>query len=277
MFAFSKFVLLATAVAGLQMVGTSAQSISSQCQATLAGIVSSSDASCLNAQNLVGLVLSSGSNASIVPTLNTWLTGLCAKPACSNDTLSTIVQNVTSGCQSDLNSLGLSGIDASQLSALVQTAYPTVRSALCLADSKQNNQLCVIEYLDSVQPYTGNLTLANIEAIGSNLADSSSAPSIPANVTCTDCVKGVYSVLNSGLGSFLPSTIGSSLQSTCGASFTDGSTPSDVAQLASGASSASSSTTVTPNGAVPALSFAPIVGVAASVLVAAVSALFVLA
>ncbi len=55
---------------------------------------------------------------------------------------------------------------------------------------------------------------------------------------------------------------------------TDGSSPSDVTESANGVSS---STTVTPNGVLPALSFSPAVGIAASLLVTVSSALVVLA
>ena len=109
------------------------QSISSQCQSTLASIITSSDASCLNAQSLLGLVATTN-NASVVPTINTWLTGLCAKPACTNQTISNVVQNLTSGCSSDLSALGLGSIDANELTALVESAYPTIRKVFCLAE-----------------------------------------------------------------------------------------------------------------------------------------------
>ncbi|KAI1796355.1 hypothetical protein LXA43DRAFT_615686 [Ganoderma leucocontextum] len=273
MFGSTKFALLATAVAGLQLAGTSAQSISSQCQSTLASILTSSDASCLNAQSLLGLAAASG-NTSVVPTINTWLTGLCAKPACTNQTISALVQNVTSGCQSELSSLGLSGIDASELTALVESAYPTVRKVACLSDTKQNNELCVTEFLTGVEGTTGNLSVANIEALVTNFGTSGSLPNLSSNVTCSNCVKAAYTIVSTDFAGILPSSVGSYFQNTCGASFTNGSSPSDVTESAS---SATSSTTVTSNGALPAVGFAPVVGIAASILVAASSALVVLA
>ncbi|KAM5531863.1 hypothetical protein V8D89_014493 [Ganoderma adspersum] len=273
MVGFTKFALLATAAAALQMAGTSAQNISSQCQSTLASIITSSDASCLNAQSLLGLVATTN-NASVVPTINTWLTGLCAKPACTNQTISNVVQNITSGCSSDLSALGLGSIDANELTALVETAYPTVRKVFCLADTKQNNELCVTEFLTGVEGTTGNLSIANIEALGTNLASGSSSLNLPSNVTCSNCVKAAYSIVNKDFAGLVPSSVGSYFQSTCGSSFTDGSSPSDVTESASGASS---STTVTPNGVIPALRFSPVVGIAASLLVTVSSALVVLA
>ena len=87
----------------------------------------------MNAQSLLGLVATTN-NASVVPTINTWLTGLCAKPACTNQTISNVVQNLTSGCSSDLSALGLGSIDANELTALVESAYPTIRKVFCLAE-----------------------------------------------------------------------------------------------------------------------------------------------
>ena len=89
-----------------------------------------------------------------------------------------------------------------------------------MRSTSNSNTLCITETLNNLQPYTGDLTITNLESYVSTIMSGGSIPNIPSNVTCTDCVKGVYSVLNSGLGSFLPSTISSYFQSTCGASFT---------------------------------------------------------
>lgn len=107
-------------------------SISQSCQSTLAQLVTSSETTCLNAGSLVGLVVST-QNTSVVSTVNSWLTGLCSQTACSNQTLADVVSNVTSGCQSDLQSAGIQA-SASELTSLVQQYYPTARKAACLAE-----------------------------------------------------------------------------------------------------------------------------------------------
>ncbi|KAI9066570.1 hypothetical protein FKP32DRAFT_1621942 [Trametes sanguinea] len=276
---FRKVIALATVVAGLQMAGTSAQSISSQCQSTLASIVGSSDASCLNAQSLVGLVVSSStsSNSSVVPTINSWLTGLCSRPACTNSTLASVVQNVTSGCSSELSALGLSNVNADELTTLVQTAYPTVRQVACLGDTSNNNALCVTETLNNLEPYTGTLTVANIESLASQIV-SGSVPNVPSNVTCTDCTKAAYNLVQQNFGDLISGFSGD-VNSTCGASFTDGSQPSSVTQLATDSTqSASQSSTANGAGVLSApIGFGPFVGLAASSLLTAASAVFVLA
>ncbi|TFK92064.1 hypothetical protein K466DRAFT_582280 [Polyporus arcularius HHB13444] len=275
--AFRNFALVAAAVA-VQLAGTTAQSlsISSQCQSTLAALVTSSDASCLNAQALVGLVASSSSssNTSIVSSVNTWATGLCSKPACSNDTLAAVVSNITSGCSADLQSLGLSNIDAGELTSIVQTAYPTVRQVLCLADTSNSNTLCVTEALKSIEPYTGALSVSNIESIATGIMGGGAIPSIPTNLTCTDCVKGAYSIVSQNFGDLIPSSVSSDLSSTCGASFVDGALPSTVTQLAT---KDGSSTTVTPNGAAPSFAAVPVFGIVAASLLAVSSAFALLA
>ena len=58
-----------------------------------------------------------------------------------------------------------------------------------------------------------------------NVVDGGSVPSIPSNVTCTDCVKGAYSLIASSFGDLLPSTVKSSLSSECGSSFVGASAP----------------------------------------------------
>ncbi len=108
-------------------------SLFSKCETTLANVVLSSDSQCLNAQALVG-VLTTASDASLVSPINSWLTGMCSQPACTNDTLASVVSTIMSGCQSDVSSLGLGNITASQLTSIVQSVYPTARQVMCLKE-----------------------------------------------------------------------------------------------------------------------------------------------
>jgi hypothetical protein len=59
------------------------------------------------------------------------LTGLCSKDACSNQTLSEIVSNITQGCSSDF---GISSNDVSNITANAQQYYPTARQIACLKE-----------------------------------------------------------------------------------------------------------------------------------------------
>ncbi|KAI0779770.1 hypothetical protein C8Q74DRAFT_1260930 [Fomes fomentarius] len=275
---FNKLALVVVAAAGVQLVSAQSSvpdSISSQCQSALGAIVQNPDASCLNAQALVGLVVksSSSSDTSVVSSVDTWLKGLCGKPLCSNDVLAAVVQNVTSGCSSDLSALGLSNIDAGQLTTLVQQAYPTARQSLCLADTSNGNTLCVTESLNDIEQYTGSLTIANLESLA-NAAFQGSFPNIPANISCTDCSKAAFGLVAQQYGDLIPDNFKTEISNTCGASFLDGAQPATVTQLAT---NAGSSTTVTPNGAAPSISAAPLVGIVASSLLAISSAFVLLA
>ena len=104
--------------------------ISTQCQSTLAALVLSSQASCLNPQALVGLLVSA-SNTSVIGPIDNWVSGLCSQPACSNNTLASVVNNVTSGCPDEIQALGFSTTDTEEITTLVQMTYPTFRQIAC--------------------------------------------------------------------------------------------------------------------------------------------------
>lgn len=107
--------------------------LSSSCQSTLTSIVISPASSCLNAQGLVAIATTSA-NASLIGPLNSWLSGMCGQPACSNTTLTDIVSNVTSGCASDLSNLGATGFTPQSISDVLVAAYPALREAACLTE-----------------------------------------------------------------------------------------------------------------------------------------------
>ncbi|KAL6308236.1 hypothetical protein BKA93DRAFT_605797 [Sparassis latifolia] len=236
------------AVAGAQLVA--AQSLSSQCQSTLASLVTSSDANCLDLSSLAGLIVTN-SNTSVIGPVNNWLTGLCAQPACNNATLTALVGNVTSGCSSDLQSLGLSSSQIAQLPSVVQEFYPTVRKILCLSDTSNNNTLCATETLTNIQPYTGTLTPSNIKSLISQIAQGS-IPNVPSNVTCTDCTQAAFDVFNEAFPNLVTSGVNGTISNECGASFLSSPQPATVSQTASNEVSSSTSnsafTTVVPVG-----------------------------
>ena len=70
----------------------------------------------------------------VIPSVDSWLKGLCSRPLCSNDNIATVVQTLVDGCSADLGQFGLSNIDAGELTTLVQQIYPTAREAACLAE-----------------------------------------------------------------------------------------------------------------------------------------------
>jgi len=218
--------------------GVQAASISSQCQSALVSIAASPDAQCINASGLSGLLLT-GSGSSIIPTLDTWLKGLCSVGSCSNETLTTLVTNVTSGCGTELTSL-VGTSTPSQLTSIVQEAYPTVRQMVCLEDNSNNDELCVTETLTNIQATTGTLTLSSVSALFSSLLGGGSL-SLPSNTTCTSCTKAAYNVANKNFPD-LVSGEKNAIEQTCGVSFVDGTDPSGISQSANTNAFSSTST-----------------------------------
>jgi hypothetical protein len=201
----------------------SALSISSACQSALTGVATNPDASaCLSAGSLLNVVLQS--NQSIITPIDSWLKQLCSSAPCSNDTLSAVVTNVTTGCSAELSSSPDSS--ASTLIPLVEQYYATARKIVCLTDSGTN---CITQTLTNIQSILGTLSISNI---GDVITKATATTNLPTNVTCTNCVKQAYNVLNTDFPS-TASSLTSGLDSECGASFTDGSTPSDIKESTS--------------------------------------------
>ncbi|KAJ6625512.1 hypothetical protein B0H10DRAFT_2001654 [Mycena sp. CBHHK59/15] len=239
--------------------GVSALSISSTCQTALTQVAANKDANaCLGVSSLLSVVLQS--NASIITPVDNWLKSLCAAPTCSNATLSAVVTNVTTGCSAELSSAGGSDGTASSITGLVEQYYPTARQIVCLTDSGTN---CVTQTLTNIQNILGTLSLNNI---GTIITTALSTTTIPSNVTCTDCTKEAYNILNKNFPS-LVSSEASAVQSECGSSFTDGATPANIVE------SATTSGT-TPNSATgPMMTRGALTGLGVSVLVVATSVL----
>jgi hypothetical protein len=84
-------------------------------------------------------------------------------------------------------------------------------------DSTSANQLCVTELLTNVQSSVGTLSVANIMQIIPNIATGSST--IPKNVTCSDCVKQAYNIVNKDFPGAIPTQVTSDFSSACGSSF----------------------------------------------------------
>ena len=106
--------------------------VSAQCKSTVLAVAASPAADCLNPNGLLQVFLD-GASSSVVTPVDTWLKGLCARGPCSNDNLAAIVTNITTGCATDLQPL-LGDAQPSSVVSIVQTAYPTVRKAFCLAE-----------------------------------------------------------------------------------------------------------------------------------------------
>jgi hypothetical protein len=215
------------------------QSISDSCKATFTGLLTSPDADCLNTPGIVGLAAAGSS--SIVGPVDNWLTGLCGKPKCTNDSLAAIVNKVASGCTTDFESWGVNLKDTNAAITAVQKAYPVVREVVCLKDNSANKN-CITEALEGVEKASGApLTFKNFGDTVTKLFSSGSG--IPKEITCNNCTKMGYNILKRA--SLITPDVTTTYTNQCGASFVDEQNPSGIVQLASTATSSSNSVMAT--------------------------------
>ncbi|KAF7790386.1 hypothetical protein EIP86_001341 [Pleurotus ostreatoroseus] len=95
--------------------------------------------------------------------------------------------------------------------------------------------------LTELQAAQGTITTASLETLLQELL-AESAPDVPTSVTCSDCSKEMFIVMEQGFPGLLGASASSDLSQTCGANFTDGSAPSDVRQTANDSTSSADST-----------------------------------
>lgn len=202
-----------------------------QCTASLTNIFSNPDVNqCLRPGALLGLL--ANGNSSVIGPINNWLNSLCPAPQCSNATIAGIVSNFTSGCPVEAAALGVNQDNSGAVAAAVQRFYPTVRRVVCLKDGNTN---CVTQTLTNIEAVTGTLTITRVGAL---LAGGWTSVTLPPNVTCTNCIKASYNILNQVDSDYFPNT---TLTETCGASFVDGKTPEGIVESASGSNNSGNS------------------------------------
>jgi len=265
---------IATILAGAGLATAQTISISAGCQTALTNVLVASDTSCINPTGLVAVVagVSNSSSASLVDPLNTWLTGLCSQPLCSNATLSALVTNITSGCSNELNDIGLGISDPATFTQLVQQYYPAVRQVLCLKDTS-SSQLCVNELLTDLQNTVGPITVSNLIKVVPEIASGSIT--IPTDVICSDCTKQAYNIAYSQAPASIQAEAASIVKGECGANFTNGAVPTEISESAS-TSTAVAGASGKSNGAA-LVSVNTLVAVAMTGVVAVSSAFAVLA
>ena len=192
-------------------------------------IFGSGTTKCLNAVGILDIFTTNGSR-SIIPATSTWLTGLCSASECTNASLAFLVQQVYPNCSADL-----SGASIDTVTNLVQEFYPSVRQMLCAEEyvipliplipinciltlNRRGSTNCINQTLSAMQS-----TFGSIDSPNKLVSDLTS--SLPSNITCTDCNKAIYNLINQASPS-----VASKLNTTvaqCGANFT-GKTLSNV-------------------------------------------------
>jgi len=169
------------AAAGL----ASSQSLSTDCTNSFKSVLGSPEAACLNPSALLSFFV--GTQKSVPETVDAWLSGLCSTGFCSNDTLATVVTNITTGCQSDFGAAG--GVPET-VTQIVQEVYPTARSIMCLKDDS-TNQLCVTETLNNLQDLVGTLSFSDFN-IATAFGDFQKILVGAKNLACTGCTKAAF-------------------------------------------------------------------------------------
>ncbi|KAJ3724638.1 hypothetical protein C8R42DRAFT_719298 [Lentinula raphanica] len=231
MLAHITFVLVAAATSAFTTVHS--LNLSQECQNSLEGLLTSPDAACLNPSALLSFVV--GSNSGSIPsTINNWLTGICSSGSCTNQSISNVVTNLTSGCSAELSSLGIStSTIQSQVVSIAQQVYPTVRQVACLKDDT-SNQLCAVQTLDNLQSVVGQLNLTDLSVLNIFADAETLFTNGVQTIACTDCMKESFSIAKANFPS-LVSQAEPEAQALCGASFLDGNLPNTVSQSASDA------------------------------------------
>lgn len=214
--------------------------LSSGCASSLVGLVTNSNIStCLALPNAVGALTSAGNN-SVIPGLQSYLSGsICGsgKPVCSSSQLSSANGTLLQGCSSDLQSNNGQNIPA--LIYYFINNYSKLREAACLQN--QSGSYCLIDGMYGLQNATGQqISFSGIQGILSNQqTQQQSLQALAQNKTafCTDCNKGLYSVLFNGTSN---QQVQGAVSQTCNSSFVDGQIPSTLKNTASSSSSSSS-------------------------------------
>jgi hypothetical protein len=105
------------------------------CKNTLASLYANTELlSCLNAPSLIP-VFTAAPFASLVPPINSWLSGLCRAPACGDTTFTAAINNLTSGCADEFGKFGVHFLFQSAVA--LQQAYPIARRIICFKEYAQ--------------------------------------------------------------------------------------------------------------------------------------------
>ncbi|KAG8742335.1 hypothetical protein FRC12_015391 [Ceratobasidium sp. 428] len=224
LFAFTSFV-------AAQMVDI--LGLSDSCNQALGQLfVGGPAANCLNTLGLLN-VLTTPSGQSWVGPFDSYLAATCGQPACTNDTFSAAIASLRNGCQSDLAAKGwLPDIIASFFEKLA-LYYLSVREAMCLRDTGNDQKLCITTTLNNTEAMVGqSLNIGTLIAEMPGVLRNHNL-SIPANISCTPCTQGAYTIARPQL----PSE--SSVQAwdnfwinQCGENFISGTLPTSIAQTA---------------------------------------------
>jgi len=216
-------------------------SISPSCEMAATGLLSTPFATCTD---FVGLISVATANGSIVPAVNSWITGVCTTSPCSSAVLQNASSTIQAGCASDISSGNALALGINELS----TQYPAIRDALCLEYSS-NNTYCLTDVLTKYQSDSGTPVTLNTLASLMSGQFGNFLSTAPKAAYCTDCGHAIISKITpvvTNSSSSAAASVSSVVTAQCGASFADGTVPSSVKEGASSSSASSSSNNSSP-------------------------------
>jgi hypothetical protein len=111
--------------------------LTQSCKTALLNVAIHPEASsCLNTQGIMNSVLDSKkAQEDPMGTLKTWSEGMCASGWCSNQTLTDVAKNLTSGCAEDMGALTAATAVYLNLGlSHMLEVYPTARKIACLKE-----------------------------------------------------------------------------------------------------------------------------------------------
>jgi hypothetical protein len=223
MLSFTKVAIvfgITASMASAQLSGL--EDLSTSCINTLLAVVNNPEASsCLNAAGLIG-VITTPTNSSYVPKVDSWVSGVCAVPACSSSLIGALSKNVTTGCTNDSKKAAV------QFTKSVMQYYPTVRRISCLKDT--NKQYCITNELKAIETALGQpLSIDTAEWALEGTINFNNATAVPKDVVCGPCSQATYNIIKTEQPDLIPNSgfVDAGLKLKCGQAFVSG-VPSSV-------------------------------------------------
>ncbi|KAH9012021.1 hypothetical protein EDB85DRAFT_2039586 [Lactarius pseudohatsudake] len=192
------FLTLASLLPSVIAQSSSSFDISAQCQSSLVSIASSAEGQCLNSAGIAPIFFA-GSNTSLTRSFS-------ILDPCTNQTLATLVANITQGCSSDLVITG-SSVQEYYPCRAPDSVFKRIVHGVDVLPSNNANQLCLIEELYDVRIYIFSL-------FPQLIAEGLPALGLSQNAITSD--------------------ENSTLSKQCGSDFLDGKTPASISQTAAG-------------------------------------------
>lgn len=230
-------VLFLAATASAQTdIQTLSAGMSPECQVGAGSLITSDFSTCANLMSLLNVL---GAKVSLLPTLSSWVDGLCSLAPCSPSAVADASTSIQQTCGADVKKGVPAAVD---LSGLV-SSFPSIRTSLCL-QYQSNQTRCASNILSAAEKAAGRpLTLQEIigfaaQGFGSLLPAVSSHAK---DVLCNDCGQALYTVFSanpptisaaqtaaSASGQTASNNVTAVVTNTCGASFISGKMPSSV-------------------------------------------------